>query len=410
MRKLKICMITTFYPPFNFGGDGIFVKRLSEALAAQGHEVHVLHDLDAFRALAGGSSPSVRTPFRSEVVVKALELPTLGNLDLVLSHQLGRPLFKRGAIEDYFEKFKFDVLHFHNISLMGGPEILTLGSGIKLVTLHDHWFVCPTHVMWKFGREACTERDCFRCTLHAKRPPQFWRYGNAVADACKSVDVFIAPSQFSVENHRANGFPAKVIHLPHFVPDAFCTSYGEEVREPGAGYFLFVGRLERLKGPHTLINVFRKHPELELVFVGSGEFEVELRKLAKDMDNVRFLGVKDDEELSKLYKEARAVIVPSLTYESFGLVVLEAFARGTPAVVRNLGALPELIKGGGGISYDNDAELEAAILQLQLDSTHWQELSKQALSNVRNNYSQTLHLEKYLGIVSDAQQAIGVSK
>ncbi len=409
MRKLRICMITTFYPPFNFGGDGIFVQRLSEALVALGHEVHVLHDVDAYRAMVGQNFHTVPDPVESNVKVKSLEFPVLGKVDLILSHQLGRPLLKRAAIERYLEKFKFDVLHFHNISLLGGPEILTVGSGIKLVTLHDHWFVCPTHVMWKFGREACTERDCFRCTLHAKRPPQFWRYGNAVAEACKNVDVFIAPSQFSVENHYANGFPTKLTHLPHFVPDSFCTSHDKSPRQPNGEYFLFVGRLEKLKGPHTLLNVFRKHPELELLFVGSGEFEEELRRLAQDMVNVKFLGAQNDEELGKLYKNAKAVIVPSLTYESFGLVVLEAFARGTPAIVRNLGALPELIKAGGGISYDTDAELEAAILRLQSDDVYWQELSKQALSSVLDNYSQTLHLGRYMSIVNAAEQSRNVS-
>lgn len=385
------------------------MQRLSEALVALGHEVHVLHDLDAYRVVVDQNSHSVPHPAESDVVVKSLEFPVLGKLDLIVSHQLGRPLLKRAAIERYLEKFKFDVLHFHNISLLGGPEILTVGSGIKLVTLHDHWFVCPTHVMWKFGREACTERDCFRCTLHAKRPPQFWRYGNAVAEACKNVDVFIAPSQFSVENHYANGFPTKLTHLPHFVPDSFCTSHDKSTRQTNGEYFLFVGRLEKLKGPHTLINVFRKHPELELVFAGRGEFEEELRRLAKDMVNVKFLGAQNDEALGKLYENAKAVIVPSLTYESFGLVVLEAFARGTPAIVRNLGALPELIKAGGGISYDTDAELERAILRLQLEGDYWQELSKQARSNVLSNYSQTLHLDRYLSIVNAAEQARNVS-
>jgi glycosyltransferase involved in cell wall biosynthesis len=409
VRKLKICMITTFYPPFNFGGDGIFVQRLSEALVELGHEVHVLHDLDAYHAMVGQNSHSVPCPVASDVVVKSLEIPALGKLDLILGHQFGKPFLKRAAIKQYFEQFKFDVLHFHNVSLLGGPGLLTLGSAIKLVTLHDHWFVCPTHVMWKFGKEACTERDCFRCTLHAKRPPQFWRYGNAVAEACKSVDVFIAPSDFSVKNHYANGFPTKLTHLPHFVPDSFCTSSDKLSRHADRGYYLFVGRLEKLKGPHTLIDIFRKHSELELVFAGNGEFEEELKRLAGDMVNVKFLGTQNDEALGKLYQEAKAIIVPSLTYESFGLVVLEAFARGTPAIVRNLGALPELIKAGGGISYDTDAELEAAIMRLQLDGVCWQELSKQALSNVLNNYSQKLHLDRYLNIVKAAEKARNVS-
>ncbi len=53
---LKIAMLTTFYPPYNFGGDGIGIKRLATALADRGHAVTVIHDKDAYLALA----PSAR--------------------------------------------------------------------------------------------------------------------------------------------------------------------------------------------------------------------------------------------------------------------------------------------------------------------------------------------------------------
>src|SRR6202043_2357264 len=49
---LRFCMVTTFYPPYSFGGDAIFVEALSRGLAEQGHEVDVIHCLDSYRALA----------------------------------------------------------------------------------------------------------------------------------------------------------------------------------------------------------------------------------------------------------------------------------------------------------------------------------------------------------------------
>ena len=55
--KLRFAMITTFYPPYNFGGDGAFVRRLSHALAGRGHAVEVIHDADAFRILHKGDDP-----------------------------------------------------------------------------------------------------------------------------------------------------------------------------------------------------------------------------------------------------------------------------------------------------------------------------------------------------------------
>jgi len=51
---LRFCFLTTFYPPFNFGGDGIGIQRLAQGLVRAGHRVTVLHDVDAYNALSHG--------------------------------------------------------------------------------------------------------------------------------------------------------------------------------------------------------------------------------------------------------------------------------------------------------------------------------------------------------------------
>ena len=66
------------------------------------------------------------------------------------------------------------------------------------------------------------------------------------------------------------------------------------------------------------------------------------------MSNVHFAGMLAYPDLLRLYKGARALIVPSLFHETFGYVVLEAFSAGTPAIVHNRGALPELLRESGG--------------------------------------------------------------
>src|SRR5437773_11411152 len=57
-----------------------------------------------------------------------------------------------------------------------GPGALAYGRGLKLQTLHEHWLICPMHVLWKFDRAACVQPHCLSCTLHGRRPPQWWRY------------------------------------------------------------------------------------------------------------------------------------------------------------------------------------------------------------------------------------------
>jgi hypothetical protein len=53
MTPLRFCLLTTFYPPFNFGGDGVDVQRTARALVKRGHEVTVVHDVDAYEWLSG---------------------------------------------------------------------------------------------------------------------------------------------------------------------------------------------------------------------------------------------------------------------------------------------------------------------------------------------------------------------
>ena len=67
-------------------------------------------------------------------------------------------------------------MHFNNVSLVGGPGVLSTGNGIRIYEAHEHWLVCPSHVLWRHGRELCTGRQCLRCTLNHRRPPQLWRY------------------------------------------------------------------------------------------------------------------------------------------------------------------------------------------------------------------------------------------
>ena len=138
-------MVTSFYPPFNFGGDGIYVRRLTNALARRGHQVHVVHDIDAYRLMAGRESSRDYADHQS-VVHHGLRRGRGWRRDLVLAHQLGRPVATRKKLAELLGD-DFNVIHFHNVSLVGWPRVLGLGGGVKLCTLHDYWFICGMHTL-----------------------------------------------------------------------------------------------------------------------------------------------------------------------------------------------------------------------------------------------------------------------
>ena len=117
---LRFCMFSTFYPPYSYGGDGITLQRLCRALVRAGHEVTVVHDADAFLSL-GHRQPNV-APADDGVDVVTLR-SALGVVSVLLTYQLGRPVVHGADIEALLARGHFDVVHFHNASLVGGPGL-----------------------------------------------------------------------------------------------------------------------------------------------------------------------------------------------------------------------------------------------------------------------------------------------
>src|SRR5688572_27188406 len=113
MRPLRVAMITTFYPPHNFGGDGIGVQRLSRALVKRGHHVTVIHDVDAFNALHKGPEPAISEEPEG-LEVKRLR-SGLGVLSPTMTQQTGRPVANGRRIRKILDEGAFDVVHFNNI-------------------------------------------------------------------------------------------------------------------------------------------------------------------------------------------------------------------------------------------------------------------------------------------------------
>jgi len=413
---LRFCMITTFYPPHSFGGDGVYVRWLAHELAQRGHHVEVVHCIDAYRSMARGEAAGLAVEFgaanqpdhtsKSDVIVHGLR-SRFGPLSPLATHQTGKPVFKAARLQEIL-RAGFDVIHYHNISLVGGPGVLTLGQGIKLYTLHEYWLVCPTHLLFRYGRATCPGADwrCLFCTLIYRRPPQWWRYTGLLRDAARHVDVFIAPSKFCLDKHREMGLSRPMVHLPNFAPEQPASSVTEPFigpMPPGrpAGdepYFLYVGRLEKIKGLQTLIPVFDGSNPASLWVAGAGSCEPDLRRLAGG--SVRFLGYQSGPRLRSLIRDAVALIVPSLVWEIAPLVILEAFREKTPVIVRHQGGMPEMVEAsGGGFVYRTEGELTTAIRQLLTDRRLRDDMGQRGHAAFQSNWTADVHLDRYLKLI-----------
>ena len=403
-RPLRFCLLTTFYPPYNFGGDGIDVERLARALTTRGHHVTVVHEKDAYEWLAKRRlAPAPQETNGIEVIGLRSRL---GVLSPLLTHQFGRPIVHGRRMRRLFREEPFDVVTFNNISLVGGPGLLSFGgNAVRLYHAHEHWLVCPTHVLWRHNREACTGRECVRCVLSYRRPPQIWRHTGYVERQLHHVDTFVARSEFSRDKHREFGFPRPMEVLPYFLPGALpAEPLRSTVPSPHPRpYFLFVGRLERIKGLDTIIPAFDRYPDADLLVVGDGEQSAELRALAAGNPRIHFVGRVPNQEIGRYYQHAIAVIVPSVGFETFGIVLIEAFRHETPVIARRIGPFPEIVEqSGGGELFGNNDELLCAMRKLQQQPQYRAQLGRQGYRACRERWSEDVVVSRYLEIVAEA--------
>lgn len=185
------CHVTIFYPPMHFGGDAIHVQSVCEGLAARGHEVVVVHAVDAYTMRHPEPPLTDDPPGITRVALRS----GYGVLSSLLIQQTGRPMLLEGALSEVLRD-RFDVVHFHNVSLIGGPGAFPLSNApVTLHTMHDHWLCCTTHVPWKNNAAPCERPACFGCAVRSGVPPQLWRRGEFVARSLEAIDALVAPSR-----------------------------------------------------------------------------------------------------------------------------------------------------------------------------------------------------------------------
>jgi glycosyltransferase involved in cell wall biosynthesis len=395
-------MVTTFYPPFHFGGDAIYVYRLANKLAELGHQVDVIHCLDAYRALSGQAGPS--PPSHENIRIHSLQSKAKAFSPL-LTQQTGRMMLKKSAIERIIEQGDFDVIHYHNVSLIGGLDVLAPGRAVKLYTVHEYWLVCPTHVMFKDMCRACDSPECFRCQLIYRRPPQLWRTKSYFRKMLRHVDRFLVPNRFTAELHKERGVELNSDILPMFI------EWPEQEKSPASplppglkDYFLFAGRLEKLKGLQDVIPQFVNLPDLNLVVAGTGHYEKQLKQLAKGISNIYFLGALPPPDLQQLYQGALASLIPSICYETGPLILGESWSCGTPVITRAIGSMAELVvHSGGGLCFQDTDELRSHLQRIAADRSLREHLGAAGHDTYLREWTPGKHIQRYFKIIDSIQ-------
>ena len=399
MNSLKFAMLTTLYPPYHLGGDALHVYHLSNELAKRGHEVHVIHSLDAYY-LNRRRPPQGHYPNHQQVVVHTLK-SRLGIVAPLICGFVGLSYPLASKALGLISEIKPDVIHHHNI-VGFGPAVLGAKAPKVLYTAHDYWLICPRNNLLKPNKTFCYDRrNCIRCSLLWRRPPQLWRRTAALKKRLWNIDTIITPSQYVGRTLQQAGVSRPITDVPNFVlePEAV----GEAIYD--FPYFLFVGLLEEHKGILNLTEAFRHvkdEAEVELLIVGTGSLEDKLKRLIAQQgcqDRIKLLGRIDDKGiLANLYANAIALVIPSIWPENAPLVALEALACGTPIVVSNQGGLPEIAgKSQPELIFKDEDELRNILITVAANRRGQRSAFKQAY---RRFYSPESFMERYSELIA----------
>jgi glycosyltransferase involved in cell wall biosynthesis len=195
--------------------------------------------------------------------------------------------------------------------------------------------------------------------------------------------------------------------LPYFLPEDEPSEQETAAAPPHSRpYFLCVGRLEVMKGFDEVIPLLREFPESDLLIAGEGEQRAALQKLAGPLPNVKFLGWVSPDQLHRYYRSALALIVPSAFFETFGIILIEAFRASTPVIARRIGPLPEIVEEcGGGLLFDTTQNLRDAMKRILTDPNEREHLARSGRRGFLERWSESAVVPRYLDVIHRAAES-----
>ncbi|HYG60907.1 MAG TPA: 1,4-alpha-glucan branching protein domain-containing protein, partial [Symbiobacteriaceae bacterium] len=304
---LRVLMLSWEFPPNNVGGLGRHVYDLGAALAAAGHQVHVITVADP------GAPPSGETV--AGMRVHRVARPAETGHFLVWVYRLTQAMVA-AAEELAGGRHAFDVVHSH--------DWLTGQAGMALKARWGTALVATIHATEK-GRNNGI-REPIQQAIHDEE----WLL---TATADRVITVSQAMAREVEASFRAE--PTVIYNGVSMPPPTAPPPMALD-----APYFFYIGRLVREKGVQVAIQALALMQGLaHLVIAGRGPMEDELRRLALAWgveNRVHFLGRVTDAEKDAWLQHAAGGLVPSL-YEPFGIVALEVMAAGVPVIVGDTG-------------------------------------------------------------------------
>jgi glycosyltransferase involved in cell wall biosynthesis len=341
----------------------------------------------------------------------------LGPLDLAKATIWNQNIYEE--LRALVRKEQPNVAHFYNTFLLVSPAAYhaVKEEGIPIVqALQNYRLMCANKGSLFRDNKICEEcvgkfvpwpavvHGCYR----GSRPQTaviaaMLAFHRSIRTYQDKIDLFIPITEFVKEKHVEGGLsPEKMMIKPNFLePDPGLGS--------GEGNFvLFVGRLTEEKGVLTLLKAWESlGQKIPLKILGTGPLSEYTQRAASQNPGVDYLGFKSAQEIYELMGRARALVCPSEWYEPFGLVIIEAYAKGTPVIASNQGAIKTLVEHQRTGLHFEPGQPEKLIEQVEWMLAHpleWQQIRSTVRSEFEQKYTAEQNYPKLMDIY---QCAIG---
>ena len=320
-------------------------------------------------------------------------------------------------VRDRIRAFRPDVVHIQNSFPRLSPAVHHAASdtGTAVVqTLRNYRQLCPKA---SFYRDGATCEDCVGKLIPSpairhscyrdSRATTAWVAGSQTVHHLlgtwdTEVDLYISPSEFTKQKFVEAGFAVadRIVVKPNFLAIDPGPGDGRD------GGFLFVGRLSEEKGIRTLLAAWPLVRDGQrLTIIGNGPLNREVEAFVRRHPEVTWRGRVTNEEAVAEMGLARALVFPSEWYETFGRVAMEAFARGTPVIGADIGAVAEIVGGSsGGLLYTpgDAAALSDKMNRLAADDELATDMRREARLTYESKYRAD---ENYPQLIAAYEQA-----
>jgi len=318
----------------------------------------------------------------------------------------------RRSFREVLRQARPDVVHVHNLFPLISPSALAecRRAGVPVVmTVHNYRLICPNGLHMTGGQvcDRCLGGREYWCVLRNCEGslPKSLGYAlrNWVARKRRAfldnVAMYAALTEFQRRRLIAEGFPAEMIAV---IPNMVRGDHHAAGAVAG-DYVAYVGRISPEKGIAHLLSAARRLPDI--AFEAAGGYDRMPHLPGEAPANFEFLGFLEGTRLDEFYCNCRALVLPSICYETFGLPMVEAALHGKPVICSRIGGLPEIVDDGvTGLLFEpgNTADLAEKIRYLWDRPDLCRKMGQAGRQKALREYSPEKYYERLMAVYEKA--------